>query len=302
MFEYQESHFAALCQDGPVAQQILSLADKRSAAVRQFWTYAIGGAALAILGGALLFSAGWPTAAVLYGLVIVILTVVLCMMALGKVADAIKHPVLESLAATAGCSYTPQNFAPPVYEEARPPLFGNWLTTQNFTDLFTGTDAEGRRFAIYEAFLSRKTGKHTVTVFSGQVYAWQRANRVSQPIVIIPDRSIFNFFKPMRGMERVTFATDPEFERRFEVYAFAPAEAASVIDADVRQMLLHLRQEGRVFAYLGGDNALVASSGSNRFEPGSMLRSTPAEERVRRMFDEVGAGMAILRRLRAAVG
>ena len=53
-------------------------------------------------------------------------------------------------------------------------LFGSWLTTQTFTDLFHGSDADGRRFAIYEATLSRQSGKSSHIVFSGQIYAFQR--------------------------------------------------------------------------------------------------------------------------------
>lgn len=302
MFNYQESHFGDLCRDQRVATQVAALATNRGRAVRQFWLYLIGGLAVTIVVGGGLISAGWPTTAVFLGLFLLVGTIIMATIPLGNAGDAIKHPVLQALAETGGLSYTPADFAPPVYDAARPALFGNWLSSQSFTDLFTGTDPDGRRVALYEANLTRKQGKYTTTIFSGQIYAWERPGRTSAEIVIIPDRSIFNFFKPLSGMERVKFESDPDFERSFEVYAYRPPEAAMLVDTDLRRTLLDLRQEGRVFAYIGTENVLVASSGRNRFEAGSMLKATAAEQRVRAMFDDVCAGMTILKRLRAAVG
>ena len=48
--------------------------------------------------------------------------------------------------------------------------------------------------------------------------------------------------------------------------------------------------------------AFVAATGKNRFEAGSMFRSVSGEQRVRAMFDDVCAGLAVLRGLRAALG
>ena len=120
-------------------------------------------------------------------------------------------------------------------------------------------------------------------------------------IVIVPDRGIFNVFKPVGGMERVRFENDPEFERRFEVYAFEPQQAMMLVGTTLRRALLELRQAGRVFGYIGPDEVLVAGWGRDRFEPGSMFRAIPGEERVRAMLEDVCAGLATLERLRAAM-
>jgi hypothetical protein len=220
---------------------------------------------------------------------------------LGKAGRALKLPVLETLAEKGGLTYLESGFDPPVYPEARKALFGNWLSSQSFTDLFHGSDDEGRRFALYEGTLTRRQGKNTHTVFSGQMYAWQRRSKGGSEIVIVPDRGIFNFFKPLSGMERVKFESDPDFEKRFEVYAYEPQQAQMVIGAELRRLLLELRQAGRVLGYIGPEDVFVAATGKNRFEAGSMFRSVSGEQRVRAMFDDVCAGLAVLRRLRAAL-
>ncbi len=125
--------------------------------------------------------------------------------------------------------------------------------------------------------------------FSGQAYAFQRRARSSAEIVIVPDRGLFNFFKPAPGAVRVKFDSDPEFEGKFEVYATEPSAAQLLIGSDVRRTLLELRQAGKVFAYVGGDDAFVAVTGKNRFEPGGMFRSTPSDQRIKTMFDDVCA-------------
>jgi hypothetical protein len=56
-----------------------------------------------------------------------------------------------------------------------------------------------------------------------------------------------------------------------------------------------------VFAHIGPEDVLVAIWGKNRFEPGSMFSSRPAEERAKQMFDEVCAALAVVRTLKATL-
>ncbi len=302
MIEFSEDHFRDLCRSGRVSVEIATIEEKRKAAVKTFWLYLVGGVALSAAIGWSLVAANWPTAGFILGFAVLIIAVILAIHPLTKAGEALKHPVLEELAAKGGLTYLATGFDPPVYPDARKALFGNWLSGQTFTDLFHGTDAEGRRFALYEGNLTRKQGKNTVTIFSGQMYAFQRRAKGGGEIVIVPDRGLFNFFKPLSGMERVKFENDADFERRFEVYAYKPHEATGLLGPDIRRNLLALRQAGRVFAYIGPEDIFVAATGKNKFEAGSMFRSVSGEERVRAMFDDVCAGLAVLRRLRAALG
>jgi hypothetical protein len=296
----------ALCREvsgaGPVAIEISTMEDRRKSGLVRFWAMLAGGVAVTALAGYALASPHRTGLVVIVAIVVLALAAVLGYRQLAKVAESLKVPALQTIAAKGGLTYMERGFDPPVYGDARKALFGNWLSTQTFTDLFNGSDESGRRFALYEAVLVRGSGKHRHTVFSGQVYAWQRRARSGSEIVIVPDRGLFNFFKPVSGMERVHFEADPEFERKFEVYAFEPQQAMMAIGSDLRRALLELRQAGRVFGYIGPEDVLIAGWGRNRFEPGSMFRAIPGEERVRNMVEDVCSGLATLARLRGAIG
>lgn len=301
MIEYSEDDYRALCRAGRVSLEISTIEEKRKDGLRKFWLFLLGGIVLAVAivwsmssSDLIGFGAFLAIAAFIGGIVVGLL-------ALGKAGRGLKIPVLETLAEKGGLTFMEGGFDPPVYPEARKALFGNWLSSQTFTDLFYGTDAEGKRYALYEGTLMRSSGKNSHTVFSGQMYAWQRRAKSGAEIVIVPDRGIFNFFKPLGGMTRVKFENDPDFEKKFEVYAYEPQQAQMMIGADVRRLLLELRQAGRVFGYVGPEDAFVAATGKNRFEAGSMFRSVSGEQRVRAMFDDVCGGLAVLKRLRAAL-
>jgi hypothetical protein len=302
MIEYGDAHYRDLCRNGRVALEISTIEEKRKDALRKFWLYLL--VLIALAATILWYMSGPETLG--FGITLAILVLVfgglLAARPLGKAGEALKVPALGTLAQQGGLTYLETGFDPPVYPEARKALFGNWLSTQTFTDLFHGADEDGRRFALYEGTLVRGSGKNRHTVFSGQMYAWQRRAKSGGEIVIVPDRGLFNFFKPLGGMERVKFENDPDFEKKFEVYAYEPQQAQMTIGGDVRRLLLELRQSGRVFGYIGGEDAFIAATGKNKFEAGSMFRSVSGEERVRAMFDDVCAGLAILKRLRAALG
>jgi len=301
MIAYSDALCRDICGAGPVALQISNLEDRRWSGMVRFWaTLGVGISLAAILIYALAGSRAIGTGIVL-AIVILIFAGLFGYVQLSKVADALKVPALQAIAGKAGLTYRENGFDPPVFAEARAPLFGNWLSSQVFTDLFSGTDEAGKTFSLYEAVLVRGSGKSRHTVFSGQVYAWQRRVRSGGEIVIVPDRGIFNFFKPVGGMERVRFEADPEFESRFEVYAFEPQQAVMTIGADLRRALLDLRQAGRVFGYIGPESVLIAGWGRNRFEPGSMFRTIPGDQRVRAMLEDVCAGLATLERLKASI-
>jgi hypothetical protein len=301
MIEYNEDHYRDLCRTGRVAMEIAAIEDNRRQAVRRFWILLAIVVALAVAVVWAMSSDELLGFGIVIAVFILIVGGIVAALPLGKAGKALKIPVLETLAEKGGLTFMENGFDPPVYPDARPALFGNWLNGQAFTDLFHGQDADGRRFALYEGTLTRRSGKNTHTVFAGQMYAWQRRAKEGGEIVIVPDRGLFNFFKPVSGMERVRFEGDAEFEKKFEVYAYEPQRAQMTIGADVRRVLLDLRQKGKVFGYVGPEDIFVAATGKNRFEAGSMFRRVGGEQRVRAMFDDVCAGLSVLKRLRAAL-
>ena len=301
MLAFSDSLCREVCAAGPVALEISNIEEQRKSGLVRFWAI-LGGAALLTVAVAYALAGAQRTSLVFStNFFILFLAGLLGYRLLGRVAEVLKVPALEAIAAKDGLTYSERDFDPPVYPDARRALFGNWLTTERFSDLFQGSDDSGKRFALYEAVLVRGSGRNRHTVFSGQVYAWQRRARSEGEIVIVPDRGIFNFFKPVSGMERVSFEEDSEFEGKFEVYAFEPQQAMMVLGASLRRALLDLRQSGRVFGYVGPEEVLIAAWGRNRFEPGSMFRAIPGEERVRNLVEDVCAALATLEQLRATI-
>jgi hypothetical protein len=304
MIQLTDTDFHTLCAAGTVRERIGALEGERRAAVRKFWLRGSIGLVLSAAALATLLNAGWEVVAILVGLAFLVGTFIAAAGPLMAAKEGLKHPVLEEVAKKAGMEYFPSDFAPPVLGAGRALLFGgSGFSSQTFTDLFNGTDEDGRGFAVYEACLQRRSGKNTYTVFSGQMYAVQRRPGAHGQTAIVPDKKIFNFWKPASDMERVRIEGDEAFEKKFEVYSTHPMEARELLfDTAFRARLLELRKTGRVFVYAGPDEALVAATGKDRFEPGSMLRSRPGEERVKLMFDDVCASLALLREFKAKLG
>ena len=304
MIQLTSEDFQTLCAAGTVRERIGALEGERKAALRKFWTRGLGGLALAAAAGATLYASGWETAALLAFILFVIFGIIAAMLPLMQAKEALKLPVLGEIAGKAGMEYLPNDFDPPAFGSACALLFGgSGFSSQVFTDLFNGTDEEGRGQAVYEACLQRRAGKNTYVVFSGQMYAIQRRPGRQGEIAIVPDRKILNFWKPSSDMERVRIEGDEAFEKKFEIYATDPVEARQLAaDPAFRARLLALREKGKVFVYAGPEEALVAATGKDRFEPGSMLRSRPGEERARLMFDDVCASLELLRELKAKLG
>lgn len=302
MTEFTAAHFEEICAADPVKSQIDSIETVRSAAVKQFWMVMAGGGigvlVLAVLAGMMVNGT--------VGMIIFVLGLVGVLFFAFRPVEAarkgLKQPMLAALAARGGMEYAEAGFEPPFYMGARKSLFGSWLSQQTFTDLFRGNDESGKPFAIYEAHLEQGSGKNRTTVFQGQMYGFGR-NAGTDTTVITPDKGLFNFFKPGPGMERVKFDTNPEFEKRFEVYSTNPGKATALLASPTLQnRLLELRGKGKVFAYVGPEEALIAITGGDKFEPGSMFKATAGQDRAKMMFDDVCASLAVLKELRAAFG
>ena len=301
MIQLTDSDFQTLCAAGTVRERIGALEGERKAAVRRFWLRGSVGLVLTGAAFATLLGSGWEAVAILALAAGLVATFIAAAAPLMAAKEGLKHPVLEEVARKAGLEYMPGDFTPPALASACALLFGGGgFSGESYTDLFNGTDEEGRGFAVYEASLQRRAGKSTVSVFCGQIYAIQRRPGHKGRIAIVPDRKLLNFWKPASDMERVPIPGDEAFEKTFEVYATHPMEARALLfDSAFRARLLELRKNGRVLVYAGPEEALVAANGKDRFEPGSMLRSRPGDERVRLMFDDVCASLDLLRELKA---
>lgn len=304
MIQLTSADFQSLCSTGAVRERLGALEGERRAAVGQFWLRGALGLLLSVAALALLLGQGWEAVAFLAFAALLVGTFIAAAAPLMKAKEGLKHPVLEEVARRAGLEYFPAGFTPPAMASACGLLFGRGgFSTETYSDLFNGKDEEGRGFAVYEANLQRRAGKSTYTIFCGQAYAVQRRPGAQGHTVIVPDRKLLNFWKPASDMERVRIEGDEAFEKKFEVYSTHPMQARELLfDTAFRARLLDLRKAGRVFVYAGPEEALVAATGKDRFEPGSMLRSRPGEERVKLMFDDLCASLELLRELKAKLG
>lgn len=304
MIQLTDSDFQNLCAAGTVRDRIGALEGERSAAVGQFWLRGAIGLLCAGLALAALLGAGWPGTAVVAFVILLAVTIMAAIAPLMTAKEGLKHPVLGEVARKAGMEYFASDFVPPVFGSARSLLFGGGgFSSETYTDLFNGMGEEGRGFAVYEASLQRRAGKNTYSVFCGQMYALQRRPGAQGRTAIVPDKKLFNFWKPASDMERVRIEGDEAFEKAFEVYSSRPMEARELLfDSGFRSKLLDLRKSGRVCVYVGPEEALIAVNGRDRFEPGSMLRSKPGEQRVRAMFDDVCDSLGLLRELKTKLG
>jgi hypothetical protein len=299
LIELTARDFEDLCRAGAVRAQLDTLDQRRRRGVRHFWLHLIGSVLLAALVLISLAGYDWLIAGIILAVIVFIVGLFLALHPLGAAKAELKHPVLETLAGRSGMEYVPDGFDPPAFPEASRPLFGG-IASYSFTDLFHGTDADGKRFALYEGNLVRGSGKDAKTLFSGQFYAFQRRSPGRGETAIVPDKGLFNFGKPS-GFDRVRFEGDPAFESRFEVYTTEPSATLALLEADARRMLLDLRATGKTFAYVGPEDVLVGVWGKNRFEPGSMFNARPGEQRVKEMFEEVRAALSVIRALKAAL-
>lgn len=303
MLDLRPDCFNDICGDPAVREQLAGLDDRRQAAIRRFWIVIAAGIVLTIGAYVALDRAHEGGLTLVVALVLVIGTGAFAMASLSRVGEALKRPVLTAIAAKAGLDYMEGNFSPPVYPEARRALFGGWLSQESFTDLFHGKDEQGHNFAFYEAKLVRGSGKNRHTIFRGQVYATERNAPADGTTVILPDHGLFNFFEPHGGMARVAIDSDPDFERKFQVYSTSEMAARRLLfDSAFRALLISLAAGGHVFVFVGPDNSLVAAAGPNRFEPSSLLRNVSGKDRIRAMLDDVCASVALMREFKAKLG
>jgi hypothetical protein len=305
MIELGSRDLEALCADPAIGERLSATEGERQAAVRQFLLRGVAGLAAAAVAAIFLYESGWEKSAFFAFVVIAVAAGIAAFLPLNAAKERLKHPVLAELGRRAGLDYLPSDFEPPALASACDLLFGRMgFSSETYSDLFNGKDEEGRGLAVYEACLQRRAGKNSYVVFSGQMYAVQRRPGAVGETVIVPDRKLLNFWKPASELERVRIEGDPRFEDRFEVYSTHPLEARELLfDSAFRARLLELREEGRVWLYAGPDEALVAvGGGEDRFEPGSMLRYRPGEDRLKLMFDDVCASLGLLRELKAKLG
>lgn len=289
------SDFEALI-NGPLAPALAGLEDARKAAMKKRWiTFGIA-AVVAVLALVLLQGGvfGWVLA-----IIALIGGWIWGSSHLDKAGRTLKDPALTAITQARGMTYAGHGFTADGYEGLHP-LFGR-PNQRSFTDRLSGD--EGGPYALYEAVLVTGSGKSRQEVFRGLIYSLKRSP-IQGETVIVPDKGLFNFFKPSGGMDRVKFEDDTEFEKRFEVYSTHPDQARALVNPVVREKLKGWRQaHGKVFVRIAGEEVTVALGKRNdHFEVGNMTKAIPPRDRVQGIWNDVDATVAIARDIRTSLG
>lgn len=289
------SDFDALC-DGPLAPALAGLEEQRKAALKKHWV-TIGIAAVIAIAALILLRFGF------LGWVIAVAALIggwiFASGHLSKAGRSLKDPALQAITGARGMTYSATGFTADGYE-ALHPLFGR-PNSRSFSDRFTGD--EGGPFAFYESLLVSGSGKSRREVFRGLIFSLRR-NLTQGETVIVPDKGLFNFFKPGGGMERVKFEDDGDFEKRFEVYSTRPDEARALLNPIVRERLKAWRETyGKVIVRIAGEEVAVAlTKRHDHFEVGSMTKAIPGRDRVRGIWNDVDETVGVVRDIRSTLG
>ena len=187
-------------------------------------------------------------------------------------------PVLEELAAEGGAGISAERLrAASLRRRPADLLFGGGgFSSQPFTDLFNGTDAEGRGYRGLRGLPAAPAGKNTYVVFSGQIYAIQRRPGAQGHTAIVPDREAAQLLEAGRATWSGSGSRATRRSRRSSK-SIPPTRwrRASCCSTRAFRAPPARAEEGGPGAasMLGPDEALVAATGKDRFEPGCMLRS-----------------------------
>ena len=299
MRDLTEADFEAVWKADAVRWHIDTAKAERRAALRTFWTRLLLG--LLVLADAALFATlvgrgSENVLPLLFGALFLLSP--LAITPLERLGDDLKRPILWEIANRAGMEYQAEAFTSPILESAGDLLFSAGHVNRTLTDLFNGVDEEGLGFALHEARIVR--GKRCL--FGGQIYAIQRRPGAKGRLAVAPRGKIVSTSSPSLDMDEVQIEGDERFASAFEVYASDPLEARLLLfDSSLRSLLLELAQSNKVYLYAGPEEALVAVAGWDRFEA-HPFKGTVGESTVRRAFDDVRAGLNLLRDLKGKLG
>lgn len=293
----ERSEFEALAA-GDLKVELDRCEEVRGRAMRRFWLYLAVCAVLGVVAAAFAFKAFGATGFWVAAAAALMIAIGATLQPIGQARRAIKVPIAEAIARRQGLAWS-QGGSPPSFEAAARALFGGY-TRKTIGDVWAG-EIDGRPFTVFEATLIRQAGKNAQQVFGGQVWRLAAGRPWPAVSVAVPDRGAFNFFKPSGTVARVRFPADAAFERVFEVYGAEPAGTEALFTPELRAELTAIRADaGKTFVYLGDGDVVVALEGPDRFEPGSMFKAEPGQERARRMWNEVDGAVGFARRIAAA--
>jgi len=148
-----------------------------------------------------------------------------------------------------------------------------------------------------------KTSTKWETVFRGQLMTFSFGRAVAGPVIVRRDLGrLGNWIRAKFTEGEPVKFDDPEFERRFEVFAADAAAARALLDAELRQRIVAFAAERKVTLAFDGGDLLLALHGKDLFELGSFGRTLLDPGRFRKMAEELGIVFEVVERLELKAG
>lgn len=269
---------------------------ERRKVVKRFWRLVIAGGvvgvAFAVITGALTNQHDGE-GVLIWGGIIAAVFAGIGYMPVHRFEQRCKAKALGDLAAAMGMAYTGADFAPPAMERIQElRLIDGGTESESYEDLFTGKRS-GAEFQLYEAHLTKRSGKNTVTVFRGQVLRIGFPKKFLGTTVV--NRDSQRWFPP-KGLQRVGLESS-QFERVFEVFGSDQVEARFLVHPAFmeRLMALETAMSGRNLRCAFDDShLLVAIEGGDLFEVVEVFKPLPDREQTRKGVGELKAVLELI--------
>lgn len=282
--------------DGVIAPALAPYEAERQVVLARFWRFVIGGAVLGVvLAVALPLLKGEVDFDGLFGLVIIatIGAAAFGYMPVHRFQERCKTRALTDLATTLDMTYQAAGFEPVALDRLTAlKLIPRDFDSSAFEDLFGGERA-GARFQLYEADLTRGSGKHRTTLFHGQILKIAFPKRFHG--VTIVNRDFQRWFKP-EGFQRVGLGAS-QFERIFEVFGTDQVEARFLVHPAFmeRLMAVEAAMAGKSLrcAFEDGD-LLVAVEGGDLFEIVDVFKPLPDRKATEKGVGELRAVLNLI--------
>lgn len=282
--------------DRVIAPALAPLEAERQAVIKRFWRDVVGGLIVGFAIGLMLAVISrdfdreglfWTT------LVVGAIFAGLRYMPVAGFQKRCKTRALTDLAGALGMTYEADGFDPPALERVKAlKLIDANYDQAEFEDLFGG-ERSGAAYQLYEARMTRKSGKNRVSTFAGQLLRIRFPKKFLGTTVV--NRNSQRWFPP-RGLERVGLESS-QFARIFEVFGNDQVEARYLVHPSFmeRLMALEASMAGKNLrcAFEGGD-LLVAIEGGNLFEVVDVFKPLPNREQTKKGVEELQAVLALI--------
>jgi len=203
-----------------------------------------------------------------------------------------KAIILDDLCEALGLTFQGEKFDPPAFQQAERLGLFPIHDRAEFEDLFSG-ERQGCAFQLYEAKLTKRSGKSRHTVFQGQIARVAFPKRFLGVTVVA--RQAFRL-RPPKGLERVGLESS-EFERAFEVYGSDQVEARYLVHPAFMARLIDLETAAagqRIRCAFEGGDLLIAMEGGDLFEVVDAFKPIPDRAAVRKGLEEIEAVLKLI--------